>query len=179
MKKTYAVVLAISMAILWAGGCQEEQASSGDKMARLMAVENKELEAKLQAEKKKRDEEIKNLNTQSQAEIKKRDDEIKKLSGQLEIARAPIQAEITKRDDEIRELNAKFQAEIKNRDEDIRSANKQLEQCEKTRDERVAKEIDKQCQETVSKLMDWTAELSAENERLKTGQADVNGEPNK
>jgi hypothetical protein len=161
MKKICATVLIISMAILWAGGCQEEQASSGDQKARLIAVENRGLQAQLQAEKNKKD------------------DEIKKLSGQLEKAQALIQAEITKRDNEIKELNAQLQAQMKKRDEDVRGVSRQLEQCEKTRDERLVKEIDKQCEEMVSKLLDWTVELTAENERLKAGQADVNGEPNK
>jgi len=84
MKKTFAAVLAISMAVVWAGGCQEEQASSGEKKARLAAVENRDLQSQLQAEKKKRDDDIKNLNTQFQAETKKKDDEIKKLSERLE-----------------------------------------------------------------------------------------------
>ena len=182
MKKTFAAVLAISMAIFWAGGCQEEQASSGDKMARLTAVENR----KLQAEIEKKDGEIKKLNEQLEqkqaslrAEITKRDGEAKKLSEQLKTAQASSQTEIAKRNDEIKELNAKLQAEMKKHDEEVRSVSKQLEQCENTRDERVAKIIDKQCQETVSSLLDWTAELSAENERLKAGQAGVKGDKDK
>jgi exonuclease SbcC len=231
MGKIFAAVLAISMAVVWAGGCQEEQVSSGDQKARLEAVENRDLQSQLQAEKKKKNDEIKNLNAQSQAEIKKKDDEIKKLSEQLKKAQMPThaeiakrdgeikklteqlkkaqastqeeiakrddeikklsereqlkkaqaltQAEITKRDDEIKELNAKLQVQMKKCDEDVRSVSKQLEQCENTRDERVAKEIDKQCAETVSNLMDWTVELSAEIEQLKAGQAGVKKEEEK
>jgi len=188
MKKTCAAVLAIGMAIFCAGGCQEGQVSSDVKQSRLIAAENRDLKAQFQQETKKRDDEIKNLNTrlqtetkkrddeiknlksQSQAEAKKQDDEIKKLSEQLKKAQSLPRAEITKRDDEIKGLNA----EIERRDGDIRDAGKQLEECEHARDERVAKIIDKQCEETVSKLLDWTAELSAEIERLKAGQADVN-----
>ena len=81
---------------------------------------------------------------------------------------------MTKQDDEIKELNAKLQAQMKKSDEDIRGVRSQLEQCENARDERVAKEVDKQCEETVSNLMNWTAELSAELEQLKAKQADVN-----
>jgi hypothetical protein len=161
MKKTCAVVLAISVAILWVGGCQEEQALSGEKEARLMAVENRDLQAQLQTE------------------MKKKDDEIKKLSEQLKISQASIQAEIIKRDGEIKELNANIQDQMKKHDEDIRSVSRQLEQCQKAQDERVAKEINKQCQETVASQLNWIAELTAENERLKGGQADVNGETNK
>jgi predicted nucleic acid-binding Zn-ribbon protein len=79
MKKTCAVVLAISMAILWAGGCQEEQVSPDLKTARLMAVENRDLRAQLQAETKKFNDEIQNLKTQ----LQKQDDQIKNLKGQL------------------------------------------------------------------------------------------------
>jgi hypothetical protein len=43
---------------------------------------------------------------------------------------------------------------MKKRDEDIRSVRGQIEQCENARDERVAKEIDKQYERTVSNLMD-------------------------
>ncbi len=71
MKKTYAAVLAISMAILCAGGCQEEQASPDIKQSRLMAAENRDLKTQLQQETKKKDEEIKKLKTQLQTETKK------------------------------------------------------------------------------------------------------------
>jgi Skp family chaperone for outer membrane proteins len=188
MKKTFAAVLAISMAILWAGGCQEEQVSSDVKQSRLIAAENGDLNRQLQQETKKRDDEIKNLKTeakkrgdeiknlktQSQAEAKKRDNEIKKLSEQLKKAQLSIQAEITKRDDEIKGLVDEYQTGIKKRDGELQMTRKQLGECAQTRDERLAKEIDKECQDMVSKLLDWTAELLAENERLKAGQADVN-----
>ena len=186
MKRTFAAVLAISMAVVWAGGCQEEQASSGEKKARLTAVENRDLQSQLQAEKKKRDDDIRNLNTQFQSEMKKKDDGIKKLNEQLKKSQSLFQTEIAKKDDETKKLSAQiqndkaqFQTEMKKRDEDMRSVRSQLEQCENTRDERVAKEIDKQCEETVSNLMDWAVELSAEIEQLKAGQADVNGETDK
>jgi cytochrome c553 len=190
MKKIFGAVLAISMVAVWAGGCQEEQASSSDKMVRLEAVENRDLQSQLQAEKKKKDDEIKNLNTQSQTEMKKKDDDIKKLNEQLKKAQALTQtqtsaqasltqAEIAKRDDQIKELNAKLQAQMKKCDEDVRSVSKQLEQCENTRDERVAKEIDKQCEETVSSLMDWTVELTAEIEQLKADKEGVKKEEEK
>ena len=58
---------------------------------------NRDLQSQLQAEKKKKDDDIKNLNTQFQAEIKKKDDEIKKLSEQLKKAQAPLLAEIAKK----------------------------------------------------------------------------------
>ena len=116
-----------------------------------------------------------------QTEIAKRDDGIKKLSEreQLKKAQALTQAEITKRDDQIKELNAKLQAQMKKSDEDMRGVRSQLEQCENSRDERVAKEIDKQCEETVSNLLNWAAELSAEIEQLKAGQAGVKKEEEK
>ena len=165
MKRTFAAVLAISMAAVWAGGCQEEQASSGDQMARLAAVENRDLQSQFQAEMKKKDDEIKKLSEREQEQLKK--------------AQASTHAEITKRDDEIKQLNAKLQAQMKKSEEEVQSINKQLEQCENTRDKRVAKEIDKQCEETASNLMDWVAELSAEIEQLKAGQAGVKVETDK
>ena len=79
MIRAYAIVLIISTAAVWTAGCQEEQVSSGDKMARLMALENRELKAQLQAEIKNRDNEIQNLKDKT----KKQDDEIKNLSEQL------------------------------------------------------------------------------------------------
>jgi predicted nucleic acid-binding Zn-ribbon protein len=113
MKKTCAVILAISMATLWAGGCQEEQqVSSGDKMARLMALENRGLNRQLQQEAKKHNEEIKNLNTQMQTETKKRDEEIKNLNSQMQ-----------KRDEEIKNLNSQLQKQ----DEEIKNLNSQLQ----------------------------------------------------
>jgi predicted nucleic acid-binding Zn-ribbon protein len=180
MKMAYMAFLAVGMAILCAGGCQEEQVSSGDKGARLMAVENKELKEQFAAEKKKQDDEIKNLNTQCQAEMKKKDDEIKKLSAQLKNAQAsaqePLLAKIKMQDDEIKNLNARFQAEMKKRDDEIQTINKQLAECEQTTSEKAAKEIDKQCQEMVTDLLNWNTDLVAEVERLKAGQADVNSE---
>ena len=173
MTRAFAAVLAISMAILWAGGCQEEQASSGDKMARLTAVENRKLQAQLQAEIEKKDGEIKKLNEQLQ-----KAQTLLQTQSLAKVSLVP-QAEITKRDDQIKELNAKLQAQMKKCDEDMRSVRSQLEQCQNTTDEKVAKEIDKQCEETVSKLMDWTAELTAEIEQLKAGQAGVKKEEEK
>jgi hypothetical protein len=108
MKKTCAAVLAISMAILWVGGCQEEQASPGEKMARLEAVENRELKAQFQKEKaqlqqetKKRDEEIKNLKTKLQTETEKRDADKQKFAEQLAKCEQEKQAMLEKMADEI------------------------------------------------------------------------------
>ena len=110
MKMRYAAVLAAGMAILWAGGCQEEQASSDVKQSRLAAVENRELKTQCQQETKKRDEEIKNLNMQMRTETKTRDEEIKNLKSQMQ-----------KRDEEIKNLNTQMQTETKRRDDKIRS----------------------------------------------------------
>ena len=81
MKKTCAAVLAISMAILWAWGCQEEQVSSDVKQSRLIAAENGDLKTQLQQETKKRDDEIKNLKTQLQTEKEKLNADMNNLFG--------------------------------------------------------------------------------------------------
>lgn len=83
MKKTYTAILVIITALVFAGGCREQQSSSDAKMHRLIAAENRELKEKLEAEKKKRDDEIKKLEAQFQAELKKRDDDMSRLAEQL------------------------------------------------------------------------------------------------
>jgi DNA anti-recombination protein RmuC len=169
MKKTFAAVLAISMAVVWAGGCQEEQASSGDKAARLLTLENKELKERSQADIKKRDDEIKNLKAQLQAEINKREQESKGFDSRLK-------AELNKRDEEIKKLSAQLQDEMKKRDDEIQAISKQLDQCEQINGEKIQREVEKSCGETTKSLMDWNTELAAEVERLKAGSADVNSE---
>jgi len=198
MKRAFVVVLTVSMAIILAGGCQEEQASSGAQKARLTAVENKDLQSQLQAEKKKKDDEIKNLNTQFQAETKKKDDEIKKLSEQLEKAQASFQAEmknqddeikklsaqikndkalfqaeITKRDDEIKELVDQCQTEMKQRDGVIQITKEQLGQCAQTMNDKLQQEADKQCKESISAMNEWNSELKDEVDRLKAELAKI------
>lgn len=183
MKSAFAVVLTISMAVVWAGGCQEEQASSGDKMARLAAVESRDLQSQLQTEKKKKDDDIKNLNTQFQAEMKKKDDEIKKLSVQLEKAQALTeqlkkvqaltQAEVTKRDEEIKELVDQCQTDLKQRDDALRITREQLGQCAQTRNDKLQEEADKQCKESISAMTDWNSELKDEVDRLKAELAKI------
>jgi septal ring factor EnvC (AmiA/AmiB activator) len=83
MKKTAIAILIIIAAMIFAGGCMEEQASSDSKIHRLIAAENRELKEKLEAEKKKRDDEIKKLETQFRAEMLKRDDDMNRLTEQL------------------------------------------------------------------------------------------------
>ncbi len=198
MKKVFAVVFIVSMAIIGAGGCQEEQASSGDQKARLEVVENRDLQSQLQAEKKKKDDDIKNLNTQSQAEMKKKDDEIKKLNEQLKKAQAPILTEIAKRDDEIKKLNEQIKkakaltyAEITRRDEEIKglvdqcqiemkqrdgvlqTTKEQLVQCAQTLNDKLQEEADKQCKESISAMNDWNSELKDEVDRLKAELAKI------
>ena len=84
MTKTHVMVLIISIATVWTGGCQEEQ-TPDMRQARLIAMENKELKAQLQ-------DEIKNLKAQCQTEAKKQDDEVNNLKGQIK-----------KRDDDIQQ----------------------------------------------------------------------------
>jgi flagellar motility protein MotE (MotC chaperone) len=160
MIRTYAVVLIISMAVVWAGGCQEEQVSSDVKQSRLIAAENRDL----QQETKKRDDEIKNLNAQSQVEMKKKDEEIKKLSEQLKKAQASSQAEITKRDDEVKNIKD------------------QLFQCEKARDtkmEDVQKEMGDRYVGLITDLTSKDSELTAEVDRLKAELVKIRGEEKK
>ena len=135
MKMIYAAVLAVSMAILWAGGCQEEQMSSGDKMARLMGAENRDLRTQLQAENK-------NLQTQLQAEKKKRDDEIKDFNSQMQ-----------KRDEEIRNLKTQLQAETKKLQAETKNYNSQMQTETKQREERITSLI-KQSQAELKKRDD-------------------------
>jgi chromosome segregation ATPase len=174
MKKVFAVVLTVSMAIILAGGCQEEQVSSGEKKARLTAVENRDLQSQLQAEMKKKDDEIKNLNTQFQSETKKKDDEIKKLNEQLKKAQMPLQAEIAKRDDEIKKLSEQLkkaqvplQAEIAKRDDEIKKLSEQLKknqaltQAEITKRDDEIKGLVDQCQ-TEMKQRDNVLQITKE-----------------
>ena len=126
MTRAYTAVLAIGMAILWAGGCQEEQASSDVKQSRLAAVENRELKTQCQQETKKRDEEIKNLNTQMQTETKRRDDKIRSLETEKEKLNADVdnfakqlaecvrekQALAGKAEQDIKNLRVEFSEEI-------------------------------------------------------------------
>ena len=182
MTRAIAAVLAISMAILCAGGCQEEQASSGDKMARLMAVENKDLKAQLQAEKKKKDDEIKNLNTQLtklHAEIAKKDAEISNISEPFKKTEESLWAEITRRGEETKQLVEQCQTEMKQRDNDLRIIREQLGQCTQARNDKVQEEADNQCKGAVSALDDWNSELKEEVERLKAELAKVKGEEKK
>ncbi len=193
MIRTYAAVLIISMAVVWTGGCQEEQVSSGDKMARLEAAENKDLQSQLQAENKLRNDEIKNLKTQLQTETKKRDDEIKdlktklqtetkrkddeikKLSEQLKKAQAPIPAEVAKRDNEIQNLKD----EAKRQDNNVKNIAEQLSLCEKARDakmEEVQKSMGDRYISFITDLTNKDAELTAEVERLKAELAKAKGE---
>jgi hypothetical protein len=165
MMKILAAVVIACVAILGAGGCQEEQASSGDKMTRLLAVENKELKEQSQADIKKRDDEIKSL----KAQIKKLDEESKGFDKRL-------QADLNKRDDEIKNLNAQLQAQTKKLDDDIQAVSKQLEQCEQTTGDKIQKEVEKSCGDTVKSLMDWNTELVAEVEQLKAKSSDANSE---
>jgi predicted nucleic acid-binding Zn-ribbon protein len=161
MKKTCAVVLAISMAILLAGGCQDEQASSDVRQSRLAAVENRELKTQCQQETKKRDEEIKNLNTQMQTEKKKRDDKIEDLKTQLENLKKQLQAEAKKGDDKIKDLA------------------EQLSQCKKANDAKI-EEIQKDMRERniafITELVNKNSELTTEVERLKAELAKAKGE---
>ncbi|MGD0077091.1 MAG: hypothetical protein ABSB91_00535 [Sedimentisphaerales bacterium] len=67
---------------LWAWGCQEQQ-TPDIRAARLAVIENKELKAQMQAETKKRDDEIQKLKEQIQADIKKHNSEIQNISDLL------------------------------------------------------------------------------------------------
>jgi uncharacterized small protein (DUF1192 family) len=148
------MVLAISMAILWAGGCQEEQASSGEKMARLTALENKDLQAQLQAEKKKCGDDMSKAQAKSQTEIKKREDEIKNLDAQLA-------------------------AEQKNRNDEVQDLKKQLDECGKIKSAEMQKASDKEVWDIVTDLTQKNAELIAEVDRLKAELAKTKDEEKK
>jgi exonuclease VII large subunit len=168
MKKTCAAVLAISMAILWAGGCQEEQVSSDVKQSRLIAAENRDLKTQLQQETKRRDEEIKNLNSQMQTETKKRDDEIKNLK-----------TEAKKQDEAISSLEKRLQTEKEKLNADADNLSKQLAKCVQERQaalDRVNMEIKKQSEEitegAIIPLMKETGELKTEIARLKAELSD-------
>jgi hypothetical protein len=76
-----AIVTIVTIGLLvW--GCQEEQ-TPDMRTARLIALENKELKAQMQAEIKKRDDEIHKLKEQIQADTKKHNDEVQNFSDQL------------------------------------------------------------------------------------------------
>ena len=81
MTKTRIVCAMVTMTIigLWVWGCQEQQAPD-TRTARLIALENKELKAQMQAEKRERDEEIQKLKEQIQADTKKYNDEVQSIS---------------------------------------------------------------------------------------------------
>jgi chromosome segregation ATPase len=177
MKKTYAVVLAIGMAILWAGGCQEEQASSGDKMARLMGAENKDLRTQLQAENK-------NMQTQLQAEKNKRDDEIKNLNsqmqkrdGEIKNLNAQLQTETKKRDDEIKNLKTQLQSEMKKRDDDVNRLTEKLAQCEQGKQKSIKEqeEEQKRLEGMISDLMGGDTKLVGKVKQLEAELADCKG----
>jgi Skp family chaperone for outer membrane proteins len=188
MKRAYTMVLAIITAIVFTGGCQEEQVSSNVSLHRLIAAENRELKAQLQQETKKHDEEIKNLKTQLQTETKKRDDEIKTLKTQLQTKtkkrddeiktlKTQLQTKTKKRDDEIKTLKTRLQTETKKRDDDVQNLRKQLDQCEMSSDKKMNEEGERQCEKLVSDLMDGNTELTAEVEQLKNEMAKIKGEP--
>jgi hypothetical protein len=136
MTKTRLMVLIISIATVWTGGCQEEQ-TPDMRQARLIAMENKELKAQLLAEAKKREDEIKNLKAQCQAEAKKQDDQMKNLKEQ-----------------------------IKKRDNDIEQYAQQLAECEQIKSEEMQKAADKEVWGMVMDLSQKNEQLLAENERL-------------
>jgi DNA anti-recombination protein RmuC len=177
MKKTCAAVLAIGMAILWAGGCQEEQASSGDQMARLMGAENRDLRAQLQAENK-------NLQIQLQAEKNKRDNEIKdfnsqmqKRDGEIKDLNSQLQAETKKRDDEIKNLKTQLQSEMKKRDDDANRFTEKLAQCEQARQKSIKEqeEEEKRLGSMISDLMGGDTKLVGKVKRLEAELADCKG----
>jgi len=168
MTRAFAAVLAISMAIVWTGGCQEEQTSSDVKQSRIIAAENGDLNRQLQQETKKRDDEIKNLKAQLQTET----NEIKNLKTQL-------QTEISKRDDEIKGIVGQCQTEMNQRDAVIQLTRKQLGECAQTRIDKLQEEADKQCKDSISAMNDWNSELKDEVDRLKAELAKAKGEEKK
>ena len=165
MKKTCAAVLAVSMAILWAGGCQDEQASSDVKQSRLVAAENRDLKTQLQQETKKRDDEIKNLNTQMQTETKKRDDKIENLKTQL-------QTETKKRDDKIENLKTQLQTEAKKRDDEIKNLNKQLQ----TEKEKLNADVDNLSKQLAECVQEKQAALDRVNIKIENQSEEIVGE---
>jgi Skp family chaperone for outer membrane proteins len=84
MRKTMIGAATAIMVIIgvWVWGCEGQQ-TPDMRTARLMAIENKELKAQMQAETKKRDDEIQKLEGQIQAEINKHNDDVQSLSNQL------------------------------------------------------------------------------------------------
>jgi cell division protein FtsB len=84
MRKTMIGAATVIMVMIgvWVWGCQEQQ-TPDMRTARLIAIENKELKAQMQAETKKRDDEIQKLKEQIQADIKKHNSEIQSMSDLL------------------------------------------------------------------------------------------------
>jgi Flp pilus assembly protein TadB len=84
MRKTMIGAATVIMVMIgvWVWGCQEQQ-TPDMRTARLMAIDNKELKAQMQAETKKRDDEIQKLKEQIQADIKKHNSEIQNISDLL------------------------------------------------------------------------------------------------
>jgi hypothetical protein len=168
MAKVIAVILAISVAVVWAGGCQEEQASSGDKTIRLLDAENKDLQTQLQNEKKKRDDAIANLN----AEVKNRDNDIRNL-------KTLLRDEADKRENEVNDLVAQCQAEINKQKGTIETVRTQLGECAQTKQDQLQAEADKQCKDSISAVNEWNKELQEEVERLKAELAKAKVEEKK
>jgi uncharacterized small protein (DUF1192 family) len=150
MRKTFAGILIISIAIIWTAGCQE-QGSAEVQKHRLVVLENRELKTQLKEEAKKQDEEIKSVKEQFRVESKKRDDEIKKLEKQHQI-------ELEKRDNETKQIA------------------RQLAECEQIKSAEMQKEADKQIWDFVTELGQKNDELTAEVERLKAELAKVKGQ---
>jgi hypothetical protein len=161
MTKTFAVILAVSLIVLCAGGCQEEQASSNEKESRLLSAENKDLQTKLQMDEKKKDTEITNL----RAYVKERDDEVKKLRTQLGEER-------TRNEKQINNFVTQCQADIKQRDETIETTKKE---CEKAAQEHEANL--KIAWDVSLEVSQKDLELQAEVARLKKELAAAKGLP--
>jgi chromosome segregation ATPase len=179
MIRAYAIVLIISIAVVWtAGGCQEEQASSNVKQSRLIAAESGEMKAQFQQEMKKRDEEIKNLHTQMQTETKHRDDEIKNLNSQIQKRDEGIEdfsSRIQKLYEEINSIRKQFQAEREKLNADVDNFSKQLAKCEQERKavqdkaEQDIKNLSVEYSEgIVTPILNEMGELKTEIARLKT-----------
>jgi len=161
MEKMCAAILVIGMAMLWTGGCQEEQASPDVKTARLIAAENRDLKTQLQQEAKKRNEEIKNLNAQMQTETKKRDDEIKNLKTQFQTEKEKLNADADNLSKQLAKCVQERQAALDKTEEGI-----------KNRSEEITEEM-------VVPLMNEAGELKAEIAQLKAELAKTKGEGKK
>jgi DNA anti-recombination protein RmuC len=126
MTRVFAAILAVCMAVVWTGGCQEEQVSSDVKQSRLIAAENGDLNRQLQQEAKKRNEEIKNLNSQMQTEAKKRDDEIKNLKAQFQTEKEKLNADVDNLSKQLAECVQERQAALDNTEEGIKKRSGEL-----------------------------------------------------